>query len=124
MKYRSETQPLCRGCGKPIPKWTDHVWVRNPDSIQNRATSRHVMGPLHSRDDCQRLVNERVVSVRYWGAGDNRHVSYFSVWDGESWADEFFCGGPCRDRLAYGAARAGQVMPEYNEAMRRRANHD
>lgn len=100
-------RPLCVCCGKPIPKRTDLVWVRDPDSIQG-GVQPHVAGPLYSKADCQRLSNHQVASVSYMPRHGERRVSHFTVWNGESYVDEFFCKGSCANRFAYVMARAGR----------------
>jgi hypothetical protein len=94
-------------CGKPIAKFTDIVWVRR-EGDGHAGLDRHVFGPLYSKAQCQAKVNEVVVSVSYWNKREGEakpRVAHFGIWDGESWADEFFCSGPCCRKAAYNWAR-------------------
>jgi hypothetical protein len=108
MSFKSPTQPLCLNCKGKIRKYTDpRTWVR--DKV------------YRSLADVQRDNNAQVVHIRYdtvregtsvWlnaieaGAKIGEQiVSDYSTWDGESYEDEFFCGGPCRNRFAYSIAR-------------------
>ena len=115
--HRSQTRPLCRCCGKSNGKWTETHFVRDPHTT-TPIRPGEIVGDLRSKADCQRHANTAVVSVRYWHDG---RVSHFSTWDGESWVDPFFCGGPCRDRFAYVMARAGHCTKAYNDALQSEA---
>jgi hypothetical protein len=122
MIFKSAIQPLCRSCGKPIRKHTETVYPRG-DKVMGTA----VPSTLYSKADCQALTNKQVVSVSYHQGYDfddkptgERWVWAFSTWDGESYVDRFFCGGPCRDRFAYACARIGKVLAPYNEAVAKR----
>lgn len=113
--FKSDTQPLCRSCGNPIPR-------------QTRIMSAGVLSPLplYTIEQCQALlVSGFAVEARYRaGHRWNRHISYLLVWDGTSYADEYFCSDPCRLRLAYAAADEGLAMPEYQIAKEARQKED
>jgi hypothetical protein len=123
-------QPFCHCCGKPIPKYTELHFVRNP---RGGSPKDSIEGPIYSKAEAQAKVNtiqnalRTVVSVRYsqdydMNADSNvgpRYVSSFYTWDGESYRDEFFCSGPCVDRFAYIMARAGWCTNLYNDAGRK-----
>src|SRR5215813_1810657 len=111
--HRDATPPLCVCCGKPIPKWTETVWVRREDDGYTASTGTTVYGVLRSKAECQARTNHKVVSVSYWGEGEKRHISHFGTWDGESYRDQWFCSGPCVDRFAYIMARAGRCTNLY-----------
>jgi hypothetical protein len=104
--FKSDTQPLCRCCGKPIRKWTDNVW------------GNEMKKAYRSKDEVQRDRNDVVTSVAYCTIGDestrqydhfkrlgakpgDRVVDRFFVWDGVSYEDEFFCSTSCASRFAY-----------------------
>lgn len=113
--------PLCRYCGQPIPKRTQHIWVRDADRLMDGGPTKYVLGPLYTKADCQRHSNHQVVSVSYRtpGAppdGGRRRVSHFTVWDGESYADEFFCKGACAQLFGRLMARGGHCTTLYTEA--------
>lgn len=87
--------PRCLNCGKAIRKRTKtaEFWLNNPDAPR-------------SLEECRKLTNHRVVSVRYWSSGRVRH---FSTWDGESYAPVFghFCKGECAGLFAFKLANRG-----------------
>ena len=113
------SRPLCICCGKPIPKRTETYFVRDADRISEGGATKYVLGPLYSKADCQRHTNGSVTAVHYWPVNGERRVYYFSAWDGESYADEYFCKGSCATRFAYVMARAGRCTNLYNEAVSR-----
>lgn len=122
MPYESQTHPLCRCCGKPIPRFTRTIYVVGPNSVQTKDV---VVGPLYSKEDCQRHTNHRVVSVRYDDArhddpDQRRKVWRFTTWDGVSYEDEFFCKGTCATRFAYVMAHAGHCTVAYKNALAQR----
>jgi hypothetical protein len=128
LSFKSPVQPLCRYCAKPIAKETDTVYVRDPRGGNMRSV---IEGPLHSKEECQSRVNTTVLSVSYhldisslYGEsgrdpGQARIVNSFTVWDGVSYKDEFFCNGVCASRFAYLMARAGHCTVAHNEALAR-----
>lgn len=123
MSFKSQEQPLCRCCGKRVPKFTERVWVDDKETDYGRRNG-HAVGPLYSIAECQQRTNLRVVSVQYDRNADRgvkgRKVWSFTTWDGESYVDAFFCGGTCVDRFAYVMARAGDCTNAYNDAIAKR----
>ena len=126
--FVSDTQPLCRGCDRPIAKWTEsynvieHRHYRPDGPAEGRAhvtrfgSARAIDCPIpRSKDDCQRLVNETVVNVQYSKDPNDRYVVRFSTWDGESYRDEFFCTNNCAIALGYAMARKGWRLVANNE---------
>jgi len=124
---KSNTQPYCRWCGKPLRKDTE--WHYRGADRANKANR------LHSKADCQRQVNQKVISVKYHQDYDDwrgpshgepvgeRYVYSFSTWDGESYeaADYtgFFCSNLCAFRLGVSAARDHHLAsPDYNERIK------
>lgn len=62
MAYRSPTQPLCRHCGKPIAKRTDHFSVHKVDDPVMRLPGiSRVTGPLY---EAQQRAAEAIRSAR------------------------------------------------------------
>lgn len=126
MTFRSKEQPLCRCCGRAIKKRTHAVYVRDDSKrLEHQAGvfSRYL---YLSRDkfpetktDCQKLVNEQVVSVTYF---HDRTISWFGTWDGESYIDEYFCTGECAKKWGYLMAEAfpDKVSGAYNAAVAKR----
>jgi len=116
--------PLCRCCGKSIPKRTITYHVMEPDSVQSISESpfwKTVRPPhrLTSKAECQRYTNHPIVSVRY-SDYKGRHVTSFSAWDGESYEDPFFCNGTCARDFAYLMARGGLCTTTYEKAVEKR----
>lgn len=125
MVYKSATQPLCRYCGKPIAKYTTSAYFGvGPVSSTIREFPR-------DKAEAQRFVNGRIIAVKYWRGGDNfvratgfpdhDFVSAASLWDGESYVDEFFCTQNDARRFAYLFAREGKVTTAYNKAAMKQA---
>lgn len=146
MKFKSKTQPLCRYCGKPIAKHTETVSVHEkqpkttyeePEVVQvdgkwertgktvtrNYAMGRYLVGSFQTKAQVQRLLNETIVSVQYnrpMRDGEptgHKYIDKVTVWDGESYADEFYCTGEHAKAMGYAAARAGKATADYNEAL-------
>ena len=128
MTIKSKTQPLCRYCGKPIAKRTESV---NFNERPSRPDLRGIK-PL-SRAEAQRLVNGKIVSVRWTvpkrlergefePTGEPRFISQVGLWDGESYVDEFFCNGDHAKSFGYSAAQKGMVTAAWQAAtLKRRA---
>lgn len=106
MDYKSPTQPLCRACGKPIPKHTNKVSFGETYSKRFQNTR-----PV-SIEEARKLVNTQIVARRwttptrleqgeYVPTGEPRFISEISTWDRESYIDEFFCKGACAQSYAY-----------------------
>jgi hypothetical protein len=149
MTYRSATQPLCRCCGNPIAKQTDSKAVRDPRggnaanaiagplyskadcqrlvngtvvSVSYHPDSSSIYGPA---DPSLPPVPVKLAhgpsyeTERHRQPDQPRLVSSFTVWDGESYVDEFFCNGKCATRFAYVMARAGYRTTDYDAAVKR-----
>jgi hypothetical protein len=103
MTFKSATQPFCRTCGKPIRKYTRRVWIEKEEKHRAPASSfsRYVVGVARTREDCARLSSMQVVSVTR--AHDKEFILSFNEWDGESYADEFFCTSSCAAVMGYAA---------------------
>lgn len=94
MRDEPMSRPLCRYCGAPIAKQTSTHYPNNPHWRP---------GPDSPRTwaDCQQLTNERVVSVRYFGTGADRHVQRYTTWDGASYVSPYFCRDEHAKRFAH-----------------------
>lgn len=118
--------PLCRFCGGPIAKRTRRVWLHADQ--EKRDTLEHVDRVRHqrvaelprTRAECRTLTNQHLTSVSR--ARDPQYIDQFTEWDGASYRDPFFCKVDHATRFGYAAAKNGQAMPHYNEAIRRRQN--
>ncbi len=115
--FKSQTQPLCRWCGKRIAKRTNHRPVGRIGTYDfDRPTTV---------EDCKKLTNEQIVSVKYHYETDTnydrtgrRTIYSYNTWDGQSYADEYFCNGEHARWFGYAAAEKGLAMPAYNKAMK------
>lgn len=143
MAFKSPTQPLCRYCGRAIRKRTELVrFGRAPCEVEN---SRGSAERPANRAEAQRYVNGQVVAVRYSTAAHEdaergsdgatwsrscgattayrnvtvaRYVDEASVWDGESYEDEFFCTGEHAKLFGYACAMEGSLsMKAWREAV-------
>lgn len=122
-------QPLCRYCGKAIRKRTRSVLFNRPD---NRGANPYTIcrpEKPKSRKEAQGLFNETIVSLR-WTRGEEYgakqagfdYISTCSIWDGESYEDEFFCNGEHARMFGYAAARMKDrtlAMPAWFEAVKK-----
>src|SRR5262245_60556103 len=77
-------EPHCQWCGKPLKKATFVWWCRPEPRETDRPTSwlGYKYGIFYTRADCQKVVNQPVVSIHF---GPNKTISWFSTWDGESY---------------------------------------
>lgn len=100
-------QPYCRYCGKPIGKRTHLIYfVRERLSHMKDSTwCAYIVGTPTTKAEAQRLVNQKIVSVRRgkdpYNPGSTA-VSQVTVWDGESYASPFFCTDRHAVAFAYG----------------------
>lgn len=124
MTFKSETQPLCRYCGGKIKKVTQtrflfqSEWQAriDPDFVPrkfNRAEAECIYPK--TREEAQRLFNHPIVHVTY-AHPKERGIEKVSVWDGESYEDEFFCSGTHARWFANAMALQGWATKEYNDA--------
>ena len=123
MVFQSDTQPLCRYCGKPIKKHTSTVYFVKERSalMRDSVHTRHIVGSPTTKAEAQRMVNEQIVSVRRGTMYqlDPAIVGQVSLWDGVSYEDEFFCNGTHAQRFAYVMARTGQATVAYADATKK-----
>lgn len=147
MSFKSPTQPFCRYCGVPLKKRTETLYFGCAAIEVERFGDTHRSERPTTRAEAQRLANMQIVSIRYsTTASENagidtkvvmgreigsgrmmtrsiavpRYIRRVTVWDGESYEDEFFCSNDHAQRFAYAAARAGMAMPAYNQAVQTR----
>lgn len=133
-------QPRCRFCGARIAKWTETVRFiesgREGRTYSSVGRAIYVDEPPRSKAEAQRFLNEPIVSVHYAEIWDvlaypddpesrvvsskriGRFVDYVTVWDGETYVDEYFCNGDHAKRFAYLLAVEGRCTSAYNEAVR------
>lgn len=101
--------PACRYCRGRIAKATTTYHLSEGPYELKQYAGRLFNMRLPSEQmpkslaDCRRLVNEQVVSVRYWGK--DKTVRAFSTWDRVSYEDQFFCSNTCAIAFAYVVAR-------------------
>lgn len=118
MGYVSEAQPLCRLCAKGIKKVT-HAHYFGERTAQTFDYSTHHVEQPKSKAEVQRLLNGTVVSIRR-DRINPEFVWHASTWDGVSWVDEFFCNADHARQFGYAAARGGQAMAAYHDALAQR----
>jgi hypothetical protein len=116
--------PLCKVCGKPVPKTTSYHEFGVEHISRSPSWVCHPEKPA-TREEAQRLVNGQIISIKMSWRGDSpRYVARANVWDGESYEwDGNFHAQSCA--AAFGAAMALQHptfgMPAYHAAMKERA---
>lgn len=110
--------PLCKVCGKPIPKvGVSHEFGRN------RPVSWGVGHPEKPKTlaEAQRLVNGQIISIKKsWRSDGPQWIESANVWDGESYAwDGHFHAQSCAAQFgrAMAALFPRHSMPAYKEAM-------
>lgn len=119
-------QPHCRWCGKPIPKHGTIVYVKEERNKHDTALGRCIyIGKgkrLRSKAECVPFTNQTILSVRYSeeregydGLVTGRYVYSFTEWDGETYADRFFCNGDHAKEMGYAAAEKGWSTKSYRE---------
>jgi hypothetical protein len=120
----SAPAPRCRYCGGPIRKDVRTVWLhdRPLNEYERRdggLTYRHLRVDTlpRTKAECQTLTNWTVLSVKRDYRNGNV-ISRFGEWDGESYADPYFCNGDHARRFAYICAEAGTATNTYNKVVR------
>lgn len=147
--FKSATQPLCKCCGKPIPKATDWVDFNcDPEPIEGSGVKRGRSECPKTKAEAQALLNLTVLAVRKGkrraystttleegrftnpaGARPFRSstqtgetiISAASVWDGESYVEEHFCKLACSATFGMVMAKAGHCTVAYLEARKAQA---
>ncbi|HLY77853.1 MAG TPA: hypothetical protein VKQ70_00650 [Caulobacteraceae bacterium] len=127
-------RPLCRTCGKLIPKRTTSLRFGCAPVEAERRLGR-VERPA-TREEAQRYVNGEITQVRYStraseDAGHGmtrvvfvpRYIGEVTYWDGESYQDDAFDSLGCAAQFGRSMARQfpDYAMPAYREAKARRA---
>ena len=105
-------RPLCRYCGKPIPKKTNGLYFGVAPVEAEKGRGR-VERPV-DKAEAQRFVNGEITSVRYDTRAREdaanghtrtievaRYVCQAMFWDGESFVDRYFCCGEHARRFGY-----------------------
>lgn len=98
--------PLCRTCGKPIPKKTVRHWFGRSAYRNEGFYVDHPEKP-HSKAEVQRLTNDQVVSIRKYSTGE---IYAAGTWDGESYVSEYFCTDGCARSYGYFAVRCAPEL--------------
>jgi len=136
-------RPLCRCCGKPIPKRTTYVTFGVAPVEVGKGRGRTERP--NNRAEVQRYVNGEVVSVRFsttarvngepitdghWSkdCAPNavsvrtivvpKYVDQATCWDGESYTDPYFCKGLCAQRYGrFAIEHPGYDTKAYADAL-------
>lgn len=120
MTFKSSTQPFCRCCGKAIRKYTTvisfgHEQPRREDFWESR-TERP-----RDRKAAAAFTNQQIVSLswcsEYAAEKYGRYINKVTIWDGESYAEEFFCTNRCAQALAHSVAKQGFSTKAYRDAL-------
>jgi len=119
------TQPYCRWCGKAIAKRSKIVWVA--EEPQSEPRPGHVYTGkghrLRSKAECQPYTNQTILSVKYMEERDDdnrvigRYVWSFTVWDGETYIDQYFCNGEHARFFGYAMAKKGWGTMEFHKVV-------
>lgn len=110
----SPARPLCRHCGKPISKRTTGIYFGQTGNATDSEFWKHRPEKPANKAEAQRYSNLPIVAVSW--SSDRTHIWRVSVWDGVSYADQFFCKGACATAFAYVMARAGKTTRRYEAA--------
>jgi hypothetical protein len=122
-------RPLCRYCGKPLPKATERFWCYLTEPTHIGSRKDYVVGTFRNKEALQRVTNREITSVTYHLNNEHHRerglagtISSFSTWDGESYLSVygagFFCANTCAIHFANYFARRGEVMLAWLEASR------
>jgi hypothetical protein len=119
--------PLCKVCGKPIPKTTTtHNFGCRVASRRYESVIDHTEKPA-TRAEAQRLVNGEIISIRRQGYQPSSPdeiprggITSAHVWDGESyaWGGHFHAQG-CAAQFGLGMAKQfpDHATPAHREAV-------
>ncbi|NEI71019.1 hypothetical protein GR212_15680 [Rhizobium lusitanum] len=94
--------PLCRYCGKALKKKVVSVSF---NSYHSRTPGGRRSDRPASREEAQKLFNEKIVSIKYRHDELGRYVAEVGLWDRESYVDKFFCKNAHAQDFAYSALR-------------------
>jgi hypothetical protein len=117
------TGPLCKVCGKPVPKTTvSHNFGQKVASRRYASWIDHIEKPAN-RAEAQRLINGQIISVQWSWRNEPgpRYIISANVWDGESyaWGGHFHAQG-C---AAVFGANMADLFPEYSMPAYKRARN-
>lgn len=115
----------CRYCGRSLPKRTVSHYFGQPSQSKSRYYVNHPERP-RSKAEVQQLVKGQVVSVR-WARGEQYgakqagfdFITRASTWDGESYADKYFCSKTHASEFGYVTARDGLSTQAYKIAVQK-----
>jgi len=125
--------PLCKHCGKPIPKATRHFGF-TPATLNNRENGQrfnsgygmYLDEELRPKtvEECRRYVNDQIISV---GRGPGNYIYSIHTWDGESyvWGGHFHSQS-CAAQFGLGMAHNFPTYSTstYREALKARDEKD
>jgi hypothetical protein len=123
MRFKSATQPLCRNCAKPIPKYTTTAYFGGIGLRGSRQDAPR------SKAEAQSLVNEQVISIKWSRLADDDYAAKkighdfiwaVGLWDGETYTDDTFCKQTCAVAFAYKCAENGTATVAYHNAIAKR----
>lgn len=102
--------PLCRWCGKAIPKKTRTLHFEATEHPSHKSVAEwadYSYGPRPAtKAEAQTRTNALVVSVQRVGYGtDATLIRSVGTWDGESYRDPYFCNGDHARSFGYMMAK-------------------
>jgi hypothetical protein len=123
----SKHPPLCKVCGKPVPKLTRSVSFV-PATLNKRQNGERGTHSIYLDEELRpttvaeamRYSNEPLISVQRYGG---KHIGSFNTWDGESYVygGHFHAQG-CAAKFGEAMARQHptMAMPAYHAAIKDR----
>lgn len=119
--------PLCRTCGKAIPKRVETLWFGMGDVQRERYPANNFADMPADKASAQRFTTGRIVAVRYSVRDGVRYVCQASAWDGASYRSAYFCsdnhardfGLACAAMVADDGTSPRYAMPAYWQALKR-----
>lgn len=115
-------QPLCRFCGCKIRKLTATAYFGKRDSNLSQLWREYSNRP-RSKEEIAKLTNLRVMHVRWTKEGQfateragHLFIERATLWDGESYIDDFFCSDKHAKAFGYLLAEKGHATMAWQVA--------
>lgn len=107
--FHSKTQPLCRHCTRPILQ----VYEEFACLPEGPPGERVIIGHPRTIEEARKLTNYEIIRFESYA----KHAR-MTVWDGESYNEEFFCGNSCAAAFGRLMAKTGRATQAYFRAAR------
>lgn len=107
-----KSAPLCKNCGKPLPKIIEMKSVRTHEQAARGIGGRDwLTADLYTPEDVKRVTNAaKITKITYNCGNSGPNVSSFSTWDGESYRRDF-CTIRCAAEFGHYAVSRGIRRP-------------